>query len=63
MSIDFLHIKQLYFAKGLSISVIKQNMLPSNLYIRRNLVGNKVVHHSDVVGAFGAAPITSSFSA
>ena len=32
--------------------------------IRRNLVGNKIVDHTDVVGAspFGAAPTTSSFS-
>ena len=32
--------------------------------IRRTLVGNKVVDHSDVVGASpaGAAPTTSSFS-
>ena len=32
--------------------------------IRRTLVGNKIVAHSDVVGALpvGAAPTTSSFS-
>ena len=32
--------------------------------IRRTLVGNKMVDHSDVVGAspVGAAPTTSSFS-
>ena len=32
--------------------------------ISRTLVGNKIVDHSDVVGAspVGAAPITSSFS-
>ena len=32
--------------------------------IRRTLVGNKIVAHSDVVGAspVGAAPTTSSFS-
>ena len=32
--------------------------------IRRTLIGNKVVDHSDVVGAspVGAAPTTSSFS-
>ena len=32
--------------------------------IRRTLVGNKIVDHSDVVGASpaGAAPTTSSFS-
>ena len=34
-------------------------------YIRRILVGDKIVDHSDVVGAspVGTAPITSSFSA
>ena len=33
-------------------------------YIRWTLVGNKIVDHSDVVGAspVGAAPTTSSFS-
>ena len=32
--------------------------------IRQSLVGNKIVDHSDVVGAppVGAAPATSSFS-
>ena len=32
--------------------------------IRHNLAGNKIVDHSDVVGAspVGAAPTTSSFS-
>ena len=32
--------------------------------IRRTLLGNKIVDHSDVVGAspVGAAPTTSSFS-
>ena len=32
--------------------------------IRRTLVGNKIVDHSDLVGAspVGAAPTTSSFS-
>ena len=41
---------------------------PVNVYrkvsnIRRTLVGNKIVDHSDVVGAspVGAAPTTSSF--
>ena len=31
--------------------------------VRRILVGNKIVHHSDVVGAspIGAAPTTSQF--
>ena len=32
--------------------------------ISRTLTGNKIIHHSDVVGAspVGAAPTTSSFS-
>ena len=32
--------------------------------IRRTLIGNKILYHSDVVGAspVGAAPTTSSFS-
>ena len=35
-----------------------------SLNIRRTSVGNKIVDHSDVVGAppVGAAPTTSSFS-
>ena len=45
-------------------------MIPSFLQyrqisnIRRTLVGNQIVNHSDVVGAspLGAAPTTSSFS-
>ena len=44
-------------------------VLPWNMYrqvsnIRRTLVSNKIVDHSDVVGAspVGAAPTTSSFS-
>ena len=38
---------------------------PETSNIRRTLVGNKIVDHSDVVGAspVGAAPTTSSFSA
>ena len=44
---------------GVNISKYRQ---VSN--IRRTLVGNKIVDHSDVVGAspVGAAPTTSSFS-
>ena len=39
-------------------------ILPPNLYYKRILLGNKLVDHSDVVGAspVGAAPTTSSFS-
>ena len=46
-----------------------ENNAPSRFYrktsnIRRTLVDNKIVDHSDVVGAspVGAAPTTSSFS-
>ena len=39
-------------------------MYPKISNLRRTLVGNKIVDHSDVVGAsaVGAAPTTSSFS-
>ena len=42
---------------GLDYSTVKS-------LIRRTLVGNKIVDHSDVVGAspVGTAPTTSSFS-
>ena len=45
-----------------SIPRDKQYRQVSN--IRRTIVGNKIVDHSDVVGAspVGAAPTTSSFS-
>ena len=41
-----------------------KNHYPKVSDIRRNLVGNKIVDHSDVVGAspVGAAPTTSSLS-
>ena len=40
------------------------NMYRKISNIRRTLVGNKIVDHSDVVGAspVGATPTTSSFS-
>ena len=43
---------------------LKQNIYRQVSNIRRTLVGNKIVDHSDVVGAspIGAAPTTSSFS-
>ena len=51
------------------ISVRKSIIVAFDIYrqvsnIRRTLVGNKIVDHSDVVGAspVGAAPTTSSFS-
>ena len=45
-----------------SLAFIPEYRQVSN--IRRTLVGNKIVDHSDVVGAspVGAAPTTSSFS-
>ena len=47
---------------GSILSYILWHRKASN--IRRTLVGNKIVDHSDVVGAspVGAAPTTSSFS-
>ena len=43
---------------------LQQNVYRQVSNIRRTLVGNKIVNHSDVVGASpdGAAPTTSSFS-
>ena len=42
----------------------KHNIYHKTSNIRRTLAGNKIVDHSDVVGAspVGAAPTTSSFS-
>ena len=54
-----------------TLNDVYNRMTKSNIYIyrqvsniRRTLVGNKIVDHSDVVGAspVGAAPTTSSFS-
>ena len=52
-----------------STSPIHSNVMKLYMYrktsnIKRTLVGNKIVNHSDVVGAspVGAAPTTSSFS-
>ena len=49
-------------AKTQDVGLISTYRQVSN--IRRTLVGNKIVDHSDVVGAspVGAAPTTSSFS-
>ena len=64
MCLHFFHClwsyQDLYFI--LHIFVHVQYHKTSN--IRRTLVGNKIVDHSDVVGAspVGAAPTTSSFS-
>ena len=42
----------------------KQKDMYRQISIRRTLLGNKILDHSDVVGAapVGAAPTTSSFS-
>ena len=44
--------------------MVSQSMYRQVSNIRRTLVGNKIVHHLDVVEAspIGAAPTTSSFS-
>ena len=62
-SISFLNIEMLqlleFMKKYIQITEYRQ---VSN--IRRTLIGNKIVDHSDIVGAspVGAAPTTSSFS-
>ena len=45
-------------------SVFRSEYYSKTSNIRRTSVGNKIVDHSDVVGAspVGAAPTTSSFS-
>ena len=60
------------FAKSRILYAMKQKLLFSNLYISihsqtsyiSGTLGNKIVDHSDVVGAssVSAAPATSSFS-
>ena len=53
---------------GIQLSCVGSRIFATNYRktsnIRRTLVGNKIVDHSDVVGAspVGAAPTTSSFS-
>ena len=49
---------------GYCIDVDLCRKLLSNFYYKGTLVGNKIVDHSDAVGAspVGAAPTTSSFS-
>ena len=51
-----------FHTKYLSHTLKDMHRQDSN--IRRTFVGNKIVDHSDVVGAspVGAAPTTSSFS-
>ena len=51
------------FQTSISLSISDPKYRKTS-YIRRTLVGNKIVDHSDVVGAspVGAAPTTSSFS-
>ena len=50
--------------KAAVVSIQYKNKYRKVSNIRRTLVGNKIVDHSDVVGAspVGAAPTTSSFS-
>ena len=52
------------FVLGMVSENIRKNNYRKTPNIRRTLMGNKIVDHSDVVGAspFGAAPTTSSFS-
>ena len=49
------------YVQGVVISKLTYRQISNR---RRILVGNKIVDHSDVVGALpvGAAPTTSSFS-
>ena len=57
--------ESLVFSLLLDAPITTQRNAYSKTYnIRRTLVGNKIVDHSDVVGAspVGAAPTTSSFS-
>ena len=60
---------ELYCSIVVKFSDLHNTLFPEKEYrktsnIRRTLVGNKIVDHSDVVGAspVGAAPTTSSFS-
>ena len=54
-----------YVSRGKkSLNTIKNNEYRKTSNISRTLAGNKIVDHSDVIGAspVGAAPTTSSFS-
>ena len=57
-------MEQLYDCPGTTKATKKDHDYRQVSNIRRTLVGNKIVDHSDVVGAspVGAAPTTSSFS-
>ena len=70
-----IYVSQHSYTDALSFIYIVHIVYMHNIYsvnmvyrktsnIRRTLVGNKIVDHSDVVGAppVGAAPTTSSFS-
>ena len=50
--------------KGVKQVYVIRTIYRQTSNIRRTLVGNKIVDHSDLVGAspVGAAPTTSSFS-
>ena len=72
MSCEVYPVSQMSENLSISVKHLKYSQMPlkrSAIYrkvsnIRRTLVGNKSVDHSDVVGASpaGAAPTTSSFS-
>ena len=55
------HLGALLLGRGLLIGTLQYHQISN---ISRTLVGNKIIDHSDVVGAspVGAAPTTSSFS-
>ena len=59
---NYIHVKQWNVISHLCCNFKDSYRKTSN--IRCTLVGNKIVDHSDVVGAspVGAAPTTSSFS-
>ena len=57
-------VRQLWFHDRASRNNLLKNDYSQTSNMRRTLVGNKIVDHSDVVGALpvGTAPTTSSFS-
>ena len=63
----FLHVSNFFvflLLFGYTFIFINVYVYRKTSNMRRTLVGNKIVNHSDVVGAspVGAAPTTSSFS-
>ena len=59
-----MHVLQVYHKVVHVYAVYAEHKYCQVSNIRRTFVGNKIVDHSDVVGAspVGAAPTTSSFS-